>query len=50
SFFSIRDDLRNAGARWIDEPVVCDGNLISSRGPDDLPQFCRAIIERLAGL
>ncbi|HKK14903.1 MAG TPA: type 1 glutamine amidotransferase domain-containing protein [Gammaproteobacteria bacterium] len=50
SFFSIRDDLHNAGARWIDEPVVRDGNLISSRGPDDLPQFCRAIIERLAGL
>jgi protease I len=42
---AIRDDLVNAGADWVDEPVVVDGNLISSRTPDDLPHFCRAIIE-----
>lgn len=47
SFFSIRDDLRNAGAEWVDEPVMRDGNLITSRVPDDLPAFCRAILEAL---
>lgn len=44
SVSSIRDDLVNAGAEWVDEEVVQDGNLISSRGPKDLPAFCRAII------
>lgn len=44
----IRDDLLNAGARWVDEPVVVDRNHVSSRGPDDLPSFCRAIIEMVA--
>jgi protease I len=44
SFFSIRDDLVNAGAHWDDSSVVIDGNLISSRHPGDLPEFCRAII------
>lgn len=48
SFYSIRDDLENAGADWIDKPVVRDGNLISSRTPDDLPLFCRTIIEALS--
>ena len=43
----IKDDLANAGALWFDEPVVCDRNMISSRRPDDLPQFCRAIIDFL---
>jgi protease I len=47
SFASIRDDMINAGAQWTDEEVVRDGNLISSRTPDDLPAFCRAIIEAL---
>lgn len=45
SVSSIRDDLVNAGAEWVDEEVVQDGNLISSRGPKDLPAFCRRIIE-----
>jgi protease I len=49
SFHSIRDDLENAGARWEDRPVVIDAHLISSRGPGDLPQFCRAIIALLGG-
>ncbi len=48
-FFSIKDDLVNAGAEYLDEPVVVDGNLISSRHPGDLGHFMRAIIERLAG-
>jgi protease I len=43
----IKDDLENAGALWIDEPVVVDGNLISSRTPVDLPQFARAMVEFL---
>lgn len=43
----IKDDLENAGAVWVDEPVVINKNMISSRNPDDLPQFCRAIIEYL---
>ena len=45
---AIRDDVVNAGATYLDEPVVVDGNLISSRTPADLPVFCRAIIRALA--
>jgi len=41
----IKDDLTNAGAIWEDEAVVVDRHFISSRKPDDLPDFCRAIIE-----
>ncbi len=48
SYFAIKDDLTNAGANWVDQEVVQDGNLISSRTPDDLPAFCRAIISALA--
>ncbi len=48
SFFSIKDDLVAAGAKWVDEEVVVDGNLITSRKPDDLPAFCRAIVTALA--
>lgn len=50
SFYSIRDDMVNAGAKWEDAEVVADGNLISSRNPNDLPAFCRAIIEKLSSL
>lgn len=46
---AIRDDVANAGATYVDEPVVVDGNLISSRTPADLPHFCRALITALAG-
>jgi protease I len=48
SFFSIKDDLVNAGATWVDEEVVVDGNLITSRKPDDLPAFCREIVKALS--
>jgi protease I len=48
SFFSIKDDLVNAGATWVDEEVVVDGNLITSRKPDDLPAFCRETVRALA--
>jgi protease I len=47
SFFSIKDDLVAAGANWVDEEVVIDGTLITSRRPDDLPAFCRAIVGAL---
>ena len=45
---AIKDDLVNAGAQWEDSEVVVDGNLITSRDPDDLPAFCRAIIAALS--
>jgi protease I len=48
SYPSLRTDLRNAGAHPVDEEVAIDGNLISSRSPDDLPAFCRAIVARFA--
>ena len=44
SFSAIKDDLVNAGAIWSDKEVVIDGNLITSRKPDDLPAFCKAIL------
>lgn len=47
SWPSVRTDLRNAGAEVVDEAVVVDGNLITSRKPDDLDQFTDAILERL---
>ena len=46
SYPSIRTDLRNAGAHVIDEEVVVDGNLITSRSPSDLPAFCAAILKQ----
>jgi protease I len=49
SYPSLADDLRNAGATWVDDEVVVDGNLITSRNPDDLPAFVEAISEALAG-
>jgi protease I len=48
SFFSIKDDMVNAGAQWVDRDVVVDGNLVTSRKPDDLPAFCREIVKALA--
>ena len=48
SYPTIKDDLVHAGAEWVDEEVVQDGKLISSRTPADLPAFCRAIIAALA--
>lgn len=48
SFFAIKDDMTNAGVEWVDEEVVRDGNLISSRTPADLPAFCRTMLQALA--
>jgi protease I len=47
SYVAIKDDMINAGALWEDSEVVRDGNLITSRKPDDLPAFCRTIIEAM---
>jgi protease I len=44
SWPSLKTDLRNAGAEWVDEEVVVDGNLVSSRKPDDIPAFNREMI------
>lgn len=46
-FSAIKDDLVNAGARYVDREVVRDGNLVTSRKPDDLPAFMRAILDAL---
>jgi protease I len=47
SFFAIKDDLIHAGADWVDEEVVIDGKLITSRRPDDLPAFMKAVIKEV---
>lgn len=49
SFFSIKDDLVNAGATWVDEATVRDGNLITARAPGDLPAFMPVVLGALAG-
>ena len=46
-FHSIRDDVVNAGATWVDKEVCVDGNVITSRTPDDLPAFLKAILKAL---
>ncbi len=48
SFEAIRDDMTYAGAKWVDQEVVVDGNLVTSRKPDDLPAFCRETIKLLS--
>jgi protease I len=48
-YFAIKDDVVNAGAKYVDAEVVVDRNLVTSRKPDDLPAFCRAIIAVLTG-
>jgi len=48
AFFAIKDDLVHAGAHYVDEEVVVDGNLVTSRSPADLPAFMREIIKRVA--
>jgi protease I len=49
AFYAIKDDLVHAGAQFVDQEVCVDGNLITSRKPEDLPAFMRAIIAALAG-
>jgi protease I len=49
SWPSIKTDVRNAGAEWVDQESVIDGNLVSSRKPEDIPAFNRAMIELFGG-
>ncbi|SFZ92357.1 protease I [Flaviramulus basaltis] len=48
SYKSIKDDLVNAGANWMDEEVVVDNGLVTSRNPNDLPAFCKKLIEEVS--
>jgi len=48
SWPSLKTDLENAGAEWVDEPCVCDEGLVTSRSPDDLQAFCEKAIEEFA--
>jgi protease I len=48
SWPSLQTDIRNAGGTWVDEEVVDDGNLTTSRNPDDLPAFCRTLVRKFA--
>jgi protease I len=50
SYYTIQDDLLNAGAEWKDEEVVHDGNWVTSRQPSDIPAFNRAVAELLSGV
>jgi protease I len=50
SWGSIKTDLINAGANWVDDQVVEDGNLITSRNPQDLPAFCDAILKQISAI
>lgn len=49
SYPTVQNDIRNAGATWVDKEVVRDAGLITSRNPDDLPAFCKALIAELRG-
>jgi protease I len=48
SYHSLADDIRNAGGTWVDEEVVVDGSLITSRNPDDLPAFIKTLEDALS--
>src|SRR3954452_15025017 len=48
SWPSLKTDITNAGGRWVDEEVVVDNGLVSSRKPDDLPTFCSKLVEEMA--
>ncbi len=49
SYYTIQDDIRNAGGKWVDQEMVRDGNWVSSRSPKDLPAFNKAMVELFSG-
>ena len=48
SYPSLQTDIRNAGGEWVDEEVVTDAGLVTSRNPDDLPAFCSKVVEEIS--
>jgi len=48
SYPSLKTDLKNAGAKWVDQEVVVDNGLVTSRTPKDLPAFCKKMVEEFA--
>jgi protease I len=48
SFWSLKTDVRNAGGNWVDEELVVDEGIVTSRSPDDLPAFCQKVVEEFA--
>jgi len=48
SYPSLKTDLTNAGAQWVDKEVVVDNGLVTSRNPNDLPAFCKKMVEEIA--
>jgi protease I len=50
SYHTIQDDVRNAGATWVDREVVVDGNLVTSRQPTDIPVFNREMLKLFAAV
>jgi protease I len=48
SFWSIKTDIENAGGNWVDQDVVVDGNIVTSRNPGDLPAFNRELLKLFA--
>lgn len=50
SYFTLQDDVRNAGGNWVDEETVVDGNILTSRSPDDIPAFNSKMLEMFAGV
>ena len=48
SFWSVKTDVRNAGGNWVDQELVVDEGIVTSRSPDDLPAFCSKIVEEIA--
>ena len=49
-YAAVRDDIRGAGGNYLDVPTVVSGNVVTGRVPDDLPEFCRAVIDHLLGV
>jgi protease I len=49
SWPSLKTDIRNAGGEWVDQEVVVDSGLVTSRKPDDLPAFCKKLVEEFSG-